>query len=245
MQKIWHVLLELTERVWKDHAEVGMLGGHHDPDHAIRVAQMAVEVSEEPNVWLLAGTAGLVHNADRIIQHRLGLNRRRAPKENVRELVLSELSVTKFNKADRELIVDAVLNHDGKNDPSDSPVLVALMDADRLVNAEPDLIIRAGQFFSDLPVVDPIYLEKDPDANYHDPRSVLRDVMETIVWLTPGDDNLFYVRLPKARAMAVQRKKFFDDFLKELLLRREESGFYPYPPELRELRDRFALVSKS
>ena len=267
--EIWKLLPRLTERIWQDHAEAGMLGGHHDPDHAMRVSQVAFDLWPD----VLAAAAGLCHNADRILQHEMGVARRNAligqiiglglgeeerevlidavskhvfvgrrdvPKERVRELVMRELSVEDcFSDRGIERVVNAVLGHDGKNEEGDDIVLKALMDADRLVNGEPDLVMRSGQFLSDLPAVDPIYLDKDPSASYRDPRSVLRDVMETIVWFTPGENNPFYVRLPKARAMAAERKPFFDNLLAELVRRREESGFHPYPPELIELRDRF------
>ena len=252
-KKIWQVFPQLTERIYKDHAEAGMFGGHHDAEHAVRVAQMAFELSEPGRTASLAGAAGLCHNADRILQHKLKLGSRRdAPKGAVRKLVDSQLReeawfggsasvLSLFGQVAmdwRDQVVDAVLKHDGKNDPSDPPELVALMDADRLVNAEPDLIIRSAQLYNDLPPVDPIHFWSDPAATYRDPRSVLRDIMETIVWLTPGTD--FYVRLPKAREMAAERKKFFDAFGEELVARRQEAGLHPYPEELLALRTRFA-----
>ncbi len=255
--KIWEVFPRLTERIWQDHAEAGMLGGHHDPDHAVRVGQMAMEIAEDEHVGLLACAAGLCHNAGRILQKRLGIGRRDVPKDQIRKFVQAWLNEEYFflvgeappgsAHEDMEIwsknnrVIDAVLKHDGENSDDDDPVLVTLMDADRLVNAEPDLIIRSAQLYHDLPAIDPINFGQDPQATYRDPRSVLRDVMETIVWLTPGTD--FYVRLPKAREIAAERKAFFDDFAAQLLKCRAATGFYPYPPELIALREKFAAAA--
>lgn len=244
-EKIWDMFPRLVERVWTDHAEAGMLGGHHDPDHAIRVGQMAMDIAEESWTSILAGAAGLVHNADRIMQKRLGVDHRDVPKDKVAALVRTQLSQSisemLMSESHIKTVVDAVLKHNGRNSNDDSDVLVALMDADRLVNAEPDLIIRCGQHYYELPHVDPVHFDKDPTANYRDPKSVLRDIMETLEWLTPGTP--FYVRLPKAKEMAAERRKFFDDFLADLIGCRLKTGFHPYPPELVALRNKFAAVA--
>lgn len=259
-RKIWEVFPRLTERIYADHAEAGMLGGHHDPDHAIRVGQMAMEIAKNKNIGILAGVAGLVHNADRILQHKLKLGSRRdAPKEDVAGLVRGQLEPEQRDlfwpllecrfilRGDAsfmgavEIVIDAVLKHDGKNNDDDSQVLVTLMDADRLVNAEPDLVIRSAQLYHDLPPIDPVHFEKDPTANYRDPKSVLRDIMETLEWLTPGTP--FYVRLPKARELAATRRKFFDYFILSIKAERAATGFHPYPPELVALRDMFAAAA--
>ncbi len=236
---IWQMFPKLTERVWRDHTEEGMLDGHHDPEHAVRVGQMALEIAEGPAVGRLAGAAGLVHNADRILQKKLGIGRRDAPRVAVANLVMEQLRAESgvFGPADVAAIVDAVLKHDGKNNNDGNPVLVALQDADRLVNSEPDLLLRAGQFYHDLPAVDPVHLDRDPAATYRDPRSVLRDVAEVIDWLTPGTP--VYVRLPKARELARERRKFLRYFIGELVAIRGQTGFYPYPPELFALREKF------
>ena len=240
VKKIWQILPRLTQRIYEDHAEAGMVGSHHDPEHAIRVAQMALEIGGSGRVALRAGAAGLCHNADRILQHKLKLDlRQEVPKERIRQLIESELGAetSVFTPVEIGFIIDAVLKHDGKNDPADSPELVVLMDADRLVNAEPDLIIRSAQLYNRLPPLDPLHFWSDPDATFRDPKSVLYDIMQTVAWLTPGTP--FYVRLPKAREIAGKRKKFFDDFGEQLIACRRETGFHPYPKELIALRARF------
>ncbi|MDP2704196.1 MAG: hypothetical protein Q8P01_03150 [bacterium] len=240
---VWQLYQKLTEVIWATHAEAGMLGGGHDPDHAIRVAQMALNIAPDENTARLAAAAGLCHNADRVLQKKMGIGRREVPENKVRGLVCGWLErepTGTFSVLEFVTIVDAVVKHDGRNNESDHPILVTLMDADRLVNAEPDLIMRSGAHYSDLPAVDLVHLEADPDANYRDPKSILRDVMETIVWLTPGTD--FYVRLPKAQEIAARRKAFFDNFLASLKECLKETGFYPYPSELLALREKYAEV---
>lgn len=231
-----------------------MLGGPYDPDHAVRVGQMALEIAEDEQTGILAGAGGLVHNADRLIQHKMKLGWHcDAPKEEVERLVIQSLATDPYfdfgsswtddmaaYNIKRE-IVNAVLKHDGKNSDDDSPVLVTLMDAERLINAESDLIIRSGQFYHDLPPIDPIHFASDPEATYRDPKSVLRDIMESIECLTPGTP--FYVRLPKARALAAERRVFFDLFLQNLVNCRMLTGFHPYPPELLALREKFAVAA--
>lgn len=241
MHRVWEIFPQLTETVWATHAAAGMLGGGHDPDHAIRVAEMALTISDsEDRTARLAAAAGLCHNADRILQRTLGVDRRDVPEHQVRTMVREWLWYERnlFSPSDLIKIAAAVLGHDGKNQDSDHPILVALMDADRLVNAEPDLVMRSGAHYSDLPAVDLVHLEADPKANYRDPRSVLRDIMETIEWLTPGTD--FYVRLPKAREIAVRRKAFFDAYLASIKECLEETGFYPYPSGLLKIREKYA-----
>lgn len=242
-RKIWQIFPRLTERVWQDHAEAGMLGGHHDPDHALRVGQMAMDIAEDSITGFRAGAAGLLHNADRILQKQLGVGRRDVSTGKILELVRSQMEIESdaFSSFDRCLIEDAVINHNGRNSNLDTEALVTLMDADRLVNAEPDLVIRSAQLYHDLPPIDPVRFEKDPTANYRDPKSVLRDIMETLEWLTPGTP--FYVRLPKARVLAAERRVFFDLFLQNLVNCRMLAGFHPYPPELVALREKFAAMA--
>lgn len=247
--KVWEIFPNLTKRIYKDHAEAGMLDGPHDPDHAVRVAQMAFELLENGGLEsLAAAVAGLCHNADRILQTKMKIGRRDVQEQIIRDFIKAELDIEVHMDMFEpipywiKIIVNAVIGHEGKNQPDDNIVLVALMDADRLVNAEPDIIMRSGQFFSELPTLDRVYLWKNPNATYRNPGSVLRDVMECLPWLTPGDDNPLYVRLPKARKIAKKRKEFLDKFASTLMKCRKETGFYPYPSKLSELQAEFSKV---
>ncbi len=239
MRKIWEVFPRLAAAVRNTHLEVGMTGSGHDFEHAARVGQCAFLVAEDEHTYSynkLAGAAGLCHNADRILQKRLGIDRRKdVPEEEIRKLVVGWLeNEHMFGERDRdfyyarfqESVINAVLKHGGENNESDSPVLIALMDADRLVNVELDLVIRCSQFQPDLPAVDFARLLNDPTATYRDPKSVLRDIVSSLEWET---DPRFALRTPKAIEMGKARFAALHFFMDTLLGQINESGLIPYP----------------
>lgn len=223
MKKIWEVFPWLAAAVRADHFKEGMIGSGHDFEHAARVAQYAYLVAPE-DCKLHAGAAGLCHNADRILQRRLGLGHRDVSEDKIRELVRYWLEAEGI--IPQEVIFNAVLNHGGKNDDSDSPVLVALMDADRIVNIEFDIVIRCAQHYSDLPPVDFRYLLEDPTADYRNPKSVFRDIYHSLEWDT---DPRFALRTPKAIEMGKSRFAALRFYIETLKKQIEESGLVPYP----------------
>ncbi|MEK7629878.1 MAG: HD domain-containing protein [Patescibacteria group bacterium] len=227
MKKIWEIFPNLAAVVRKTHLDEKITGGGHDFEHAARVAQYAYIVSEGEVFRNLAGAAGLCHNADRVLQTRLKVGRRDVSADKIRDLVLEWLSSeSAFIDSDKETIIDAVLKHGGKNDDSDSPILVALMDADRLVNIELDLVIRSGQFQPDLPAVDFVFFLSDPTADYKNPKSVLRDIFHSLEWET---DSRFQIRLPRAVEMAKSRFAALRTFIQTIELQLKDSGLMPYP----------------
>ncbi len=244
MKKIWEIFPKLAEAVRNTHLELGMTGSGHDFEHAARVGQYAYFVAVNENYEMamsysdLAGAAGLCHNADRLLQKKLGLDRRAdVPEGEIKNLVRQWLEkeppfqYAGFAKDGWEIawkdnVTNAVLKHGGKNDESDSPVLKALMDADRLVNIELDLVIRCGQFQPDLPAVDFAHLLSDPTATYKDPKSVLRDIASSLEWET---DPRFALRTPKAIEMGKARFAALHFFMDTLLGQINESGLVPYP----------------
>ncbi len=222
---IWNMFPELAEEIRKTHLAEGLTGGGHDFEHAARVGQYALVIAPAPAIGRVAGVAGLCHNADRVLQHRFSVGRRDVPKEKMEELVGAWLELTDLGKEERALVVDAVLKHDGRNSPLDSPVLMALMDADRLVNVELDLVIRCGQFQPDLPAVDFVHFLSDPEANYRNPKSVLRDISHSLEW----ENGPFCLRSPKAIGMGKQRFQALRGYLNTLEAQLRESGLIPYP----------------
>ncbi len=154
------------------------------------------------------------------------------PNDEVRKVIAGWLKAELRFSNQREAaslvteITEAVLNHNGKNDSSDSPVLVALMDADRLVNIELDLVIRCGQFQPDLPAVDFVHLLNDPTANYRNPKSVFRDIFHSLEWET---DLRFALRTSKAIEMGKPRFAALRFYLETLEGQIKESGLVPYP----------------
>lgn len=228
--RIWELFPDVAGKVRRKHEEVG-LHGHHDWVHAFRVGEVALQVAldEWSNKSLsyypyLAGLAGLCHNADHILQKELNVGRQEVPRESVIELVCSWLYVSPGEKA---TVVDAVLKHDGRNSSDDSRVLIALMDADRVVNLDVDLFPRSGQFYHDLPVVDYRYFLDDPEATYRNPRSVLRDIAYSLDWADPTSPVCIRTRLGKK--MAEKRVKIFRTFFDALGEQLAEEGMRPYP----------------
>lgn len=221
---IWERFPELVAVVKKLHEEAGLAGGHHDIYHACRVGQVAYRIFK--NEWeyvseaLVASAAGVCHNADRVLEEK---TQQKTTKEAVSQLVDDWLvKTTGFTSFDRGRIVDAVLKHTGRNSPQDSSVLIALMDADRVVNLDMDLLPRSGQNYKNLPVVDMFNFLDDPDATYRNPKSVLRDIAYSLEWLDPASP--FYIRTRLGRLMGTQRGIAFRMMMDTLKYQLEEEG---------------------
>ncbi len=205
----------------------------HDFDHVLRVALMAYLIAEDEESGRLAFAAGLCHNADRFLQKLAGSGRNGKVDDFAVIVMVNEWlnaePLGTFSESDRELIVDAVLNHSNRNSPQDGLVLMTLQDADRIVNIELDVIIRKGQYFGDdLRVVDPVHLLDDPDATYQSPGSILWTIKDDIECFG-AEEGVASLRLPKAREFA---KPLFADarnYLNMVLRQRERAGLIPYP----------------
>lgn len=228
--RIWERFAEISKHVRQKHEKVGLYG-HHDWVHAFRVGEVARQVAldewGDEHLSHLAGVAGLCHNADRIIQKEAGLGRREVPQKLVRALVIDWLSWGSISITSVAILVHAVLEHDEKNSPEDSRVLIALMDADRVVNLDVDLFPRSGQYYHNLPVVDYKHLLDDPEATYRNPKSVLRDIAYSMDWADPTSPVCVRTRLGKK--MAEERVKIFRTFFDTLQAQLAEEGIHPYP----------------
>lgn len=238
MRKIWEVYPGLAGAVKQAHDEVGLNNGGHDFDHALRVAQMALTVAwpENQHLALFAGMAGLCHNADRILERKLHLksgNISTVSDEDVIALTRGWLrSVIGFGewewRSEFTSVIEAVINHGSKpNSPDDHLVTIALTDADRLINMEPDVIIRYGQHHLDIPALDPVYIEATPGANYRDPKTVAWDIANCITWA--AETGPYILRLPKARELGQERAAYLRMFLDTLKRQRANLGLIPYP----------------
>lgn len=230
--RIWEQFPRVAMQVRQKHEEVGLIG-HHDWVHAFRVGEVARQVALDE--WEddmgrqrfahLAGLAGLCHNADRLLQKKLNLGRWDVRCERVEAFVASWL--LGVDEWEVETIVEAVLGHDGRNSAEDSQTLIALMDADRVVNLDIDLLMRSGQFYHDLPAVDYEYLLEDPTATYRDPKSVLRDIASALDWVDPNSPVCVRTRLGKK--MAEERAKILRPLFDALKMQLTEEGIHPYP----------------
>lgn len=228
--KVWKKYPNLTKAILKTHNSEGGNFFAHDFDHIIRVTSYAQEIAEDGEVGNLAGVAALCHNADRILQKRLGIGRNDSVQnDEVIKLVNEWLAhePEAFTAEEKYLIVDAILNHNQKNNENDSPVLMTIMDADRIVNTEIDAIIRHSQYYPNLQVIDPVHLLDTPEESFRNPKSVLGNLMlGRRDWLT---SPLVGVRLPKAKKIMEQKLEALEQFATAVIKEREEAGLIPYP----------------
>ena len=199
----------------------------HDFDHALAVANLAGKFCEGPELVNLAWLAGLCHNADRIIAIDRGMGRREVPDEAVEQLVRGWLEDALIGWR-KSAAIHAVLDHGKPNDPNDTAVTIALKDADRVVNARLDVVIRSGQFHADLPVLEPTLLINDTRGKYNARLTVVADLLDCLDWGNLNDQR-FGVRTSGARAMITARVKRLREFLEAIVEQREEEGLVPYP----------------
>src|SRR3989344_4380080 len=244
MKRIWDLFPVIAARVRADHEKVG-LHGHHDWVHAFRVGEIARQVALEEwgdeRLSHLAGISGLCHNADRLLQKEMNVGRRDVPHADIRALLEKQLATETmlfvyghggkplYGYCGPELyaIVQAVLQHDGKNSLEDSSVLIALMDGDRVVNLDTDLFPRSGQYYHELPVVDYRYFLDDPEATYRNHKTVLRDIAYSLDWANPTSNVC--VRTCLGKEMVKRRVTVFQMFFDALQLQLEEEGMKQYP----------------
>jgi len=228
-KKIIEIFPELWKKVYERHVESNILSGCHDPFHAARVGQCALNIAENEKIAELSGIAGLCHNADRILQQDLEIGREDVPEEMVLVLINEWLDSTNLSEKNRSLVIDAVLKHSLENDPNDSQVLVALKDADRLVNIEPDVIMRAAQFFSDFLVVDPTHWLSDPKATFKEPKSVIKGLSQNTEWGN-FEDPKFGIRLPKAQIIAKKLTDYLLEYIERVKECWEKTGLLYFTP---------------
>src|SRR3989344_2888242 len=196
MRNSWDLFPEVVRVVQEKKQGEG--ARHHPFEHAIMVAQYALLIAEDERTGELGALAGILHNTDRFFH------------ENETEKTINGYlrvawppTYTNVSGDEVKMVIDAVLNHSKKNDPSDSPVLVCLKDADRLANISPfDIIARSARHYADLPLFDPKWIETmDPTSTYRNHKTVFRDAIHsTQEWET-------WFRLPKAQELA---KSYFD-----------------------------------
>ncbi len=212
----------LFERVRKDHIAVGLFGAH-DIYHALRVAEYAYSFAlfewNDKRLAELAGIAGLLHNADHTIPQHIKTQEPYIERLEIMKIVNRWIGTgdnhNEYIRGDeRSMISDAVLGHTGKNSDADSKILIALMDADRVVNMEADIIMRAGQFRPDIPAVDFVHFLNDPKATYQNPRSILRDINYCLDWVTEGGPVC--VRTKLGKQLGKERAEFLRLYIETL-----------------------------
>lgn len=176
----------------------------HGIDHDVTVAQIAMQIAPDNRTSEKAWCAGMLHSVDRMVEQ-----------ENVEKStrnLLSNLLLEHFNLSEVEEICQAAIRHGELNQDNQSIVQQVLMDADRLANLMPAVIIRAGQSMSELPVFEFEYLvgERNPETTYYKPQSVLDDLRNNIKEYVPQ------LRILKAKKLAERYVVILEEYIKSL-----------------------------
>jgi hypothetical protein len=161
----------------------------HGLDHDVTVAQLSVIIApDDAHTADKAWVASLVHSVDRLVAGMTVSSAIRA--------LLSHLPADYFTSYEMEEIFLAALHHNEKNKEGQSLTQQVLMDADRLANLQPTVIIRAGQFQPDIPPFELAYLSgNNPASTYHEPQSIIDDLRTMISEYIPQ------LRMPNARVL--------------------------------------------
>ena len=185
----------------------------HDFDHAFGVANLAAGFCEEPGYSYLAWLAGMCHNADRMIAKDLGKPRGDVDPQLVKIMVRGWLDAEpSLSETDKAMVDIAVRRHGEPNDASDDFVTRALKDADRVINARIDVIIRSAQFHPELPVIDPVLGMHDTRGRYNGRLTVIADLMDCLDWGNLADKR-FGIRTFRAKTLIVERVAKLREYL--------------------------------
>ncbi len=227
-KKVWEILPKLAKLVKSAHRQTGVLDKGHGFDHDLCVATYAHIVAPDPETALLAGAAGFCHSADHVITNAGAASLAWAtivPKQ----LVMDWLEMgTDFSAHQKERVILAVVNHRTPNREGDDIVKTALQDGDKLANLMATLFARSASYQSHLPVLDPVYFEKNPTATYANPGSVLFDVNYCAnQWVQ--EQGPYRLVLPKAREIGLPMAAHLRLVIDTIRFQREQIGLVPYP----------------
>lgn len=205
----------------KDHE--GMQEGH-DIFHVARVIHYGriVYLTEWGNNCgvILAELACLCHNADRVLEKKIG--KEKVNNQTVEKLCNEWLDPSSLSGLEKKIIINAVLLHNGRNDSKHSEVAIALRDADRVVNLELDVVIRAGQLYHHKPPLDYDCFFKTP-PNYRNPETVIEDLALCLEWVDPSLP--FCMQTKTGMKLGQDRAKALKWYFATLKAQLEESGF--------------------
>lgn len=238
-EELWRKFDKIVDRIRVSHEEVDMVGGHHDFFHVVRVASVACKLAGRSKkrveaAWFVA----MCHNADRVLQKKLGLGvNDHVPEQEIRDLISfwifgPGLSVAGGWTEFLRLIESVVLKHSEPNKDDDHPVLVILKDADRVVNLAADNLFRIADYYAahGWPMVDPVHLLGDPTATFRDGKTVWKALQYVLEWGESGGP--FGLRLKRAQVLARRRMRFNRAFNKAVKDQLAEEGVLGLPAKL-------------
>jgi HD superfamily phosphodiesterase len=176
----------------------------HGLDHDVTVAMLAVNIAPDSRTADKAFVAALLHSTDRLM-----VESNKMAEETHMRVCLSCLPDGTFSMDEIKEIVQAALRHSELNRDDQSLTQQVLMDADRLANMMPSVIIRSGQFRPEIPPFEFRYLnwKINPDSTYRDPKSVLDDLRITLREYMPQ------FRIEKAKLIAARYAAFLVSFI--------------------------------
>ncbi|MEK7479510.1 MAG: HD domain-containing protein [Patescibacteria group bacterium] len=213
---------KLVAGIRQDHREKRKEGGgHHDLFHAIRVARTALCIAPDEETARLAWLAGILHNTDRLFGKKQTEKKLRAHLKDVR-----------LDEAEKEKIINAVLEHDTPNNSKDGLVTIILKDADRIADAGAMQLMRGTQWFSGLPIC----LLGEPGKYSGAKFPNAKVVTDVIYWFLEWESHpKFRLRLPKAKKLAKPGFDFLRSALKDIRRQQEAIGMYPVPRAVKKI----------
>lgn len=185
----------------------------HGLDHDVTVAQIAAMIAPDERTAEKAWCASLLHSIDRMVEKN---EDKELFAKNVADatasLTINFLPPGYFTTEEEIEIWRAACRHGELNQEDQSITQQVLMDADRLANLQPAVVIRAGQFMPELPAFEFEYLagERNLETTYYNPKSVLDDLRNNIAEYVPK------LRLPKAKELAAGYVATLEGFISAL-----------------------------
>ena len=176
----------------------------HGLDHDVAVAQMAALIAPTPRIADSGWVAALIHSTDRLVEaNEYAIQLRK---------YLDLLPANFFSDKEIEDVYLAVFEHDEKSPTHRCPTQEVLQDADKLINMQATVFIRAGQFRFDIPTVELAHLEKiNPASTYHAPKSV----MDGLKIMTSEYPELIYTQ--KGKELASRYVERLRDYEQQIL----------------------------
>lgn len=189
---------DLYNAVLTMHAQSPLQHRGHGFDHDITVAQMTQEIVSDDSLRDKVWVAGMVHSVDRVVKPAV-------VEETTRTLVAQTAHV--LSELDREEVIQAALRHSEKNQDDQSVTQIILMDADRLVNLQPLIIIRAAQHYPHIPAIVLDHIgDTHPESTHVNPQSVLDNLRSCLEWET-------WFRIPEAQRRATEACVYIRDYI--------------------------------